>query len=73
VTEKIKGVDGQKVLDRNPLNREDSKFHAEAPSAGYGQYKGLPAMVLQRIITTLQAGMKTPACLSHFHHAVQPG
>jgi hypothetical protein len=73
VTEKIKGVDGQKVLDRNPLNREDPKLHAEARSAGYGQYKRLPAMVLQRIITTLQAGMKTPASLSHFHHAAQPG
>ena len=73
MTEKIKGVDGQKVLDRNPLNREDSKFHAEAPSAGYGQYKGLPAMVLQRIKTTLLAGMKTPARLSRFHHAAQPG
>jgi hypothetical protein len=73
VTGKIKGVEGQKVLDRNPPNREDPKLHAEAHSAGYGQYKRLPAMVLQRIITTPLAGMKTPASLSHFHYAAQPG
>ncbi len=30
MTEKIKGVEGQKVLDRNPPNREeDPKLHAE--------------------------------------------
>ncbi len=48
-------------------------MHAEAHSVGYGQYKRLPAMILQRIITTLLTGMKTPASLSHFHHAAQPG
>jgi hypothetical protein len=54
-------------------SESDPKLHAEAQSAGYGQYKRLPAMVLQRIKTTLLAGMKTPASLSRFHHAAQPG